>query len=91
MRFRAHAGRTRGDIPVFLRFAAVSAVTFLCAACAETTIEPPGAGAMHLISPAAAAELPPAKKTMSDKVLAAIALEAVTGRKPDPSRLTEPN
>ena len=27
-------------------------------------------------------------KTMADKVLAAIALERVTGRKPDPSRLT---
>ncbi len=28
------------------------------------------------------------KKTMSDKVLAAIALERVTGMKPDPGRLT---
>ena len=29
------------------------------------------------------------KKTLASKVLAAIALERVTGRKPDPSRLTE--
>lgn len=29
----------------------------------------------------------PLKKTMSDKVLAAIALERVTGLKPDPARL----
>ena len=33
----------------------------------------------------------PSKKTMASKVLSAIALERVTGRKPDPSRLTELN
>ena len=41
----------------------------------------------------AAVEPPPAdlpKKTMSDRVLAAIALERVTGLKPDPSRLGAP-
>ena len=31
------------------------------------------------------------KKSMAAKVLAAIALERVTGRKPDPTRLTELN
>ncbi len=31
------------------------------------------------------------KKTLAAKVLAAIALERVTGRKPDPTRLTELN
>lgn len=31
------------------------------------------------------------KKNMADKVLTAIALERVTGRKPDPSRLVEVN
>ena len=74
-----------------LRFPAVFAATLLCAACAETTIEPLGhaPGAMHIITPAAASELAPIKKTLSDKVLAAIALEAVTGRKPDPARLVE--
>jgi hypothetical protein len=33
----------------------------------------------------------PSKKTMASKVLSAIALERVTGRKPDPARLTELN
>jgi hypothetical protein len=36
-------------------------------------------------------ERDPAKKTMASKVLSAIALERVTGRKPDPSRLNELN
>lgn len=31
----------------------------------------------------------PSRKTLGDKVLTAIALERVTGRKPDPSRLVE--
>ncbi len=35
------------------------------------------------------APIPPLKKTMASKVLAAIALERVTGRKPDPARLAE--
>ena len=33
----------------------------------------------------------PSKKTMASKVLSAIALERVTGRKPDPARLSELN
>jgi hypothetical protein len=33
----------------------------------------------------------PAKKTLASKVLSAIALERVTGRKPDPARLIELN
>jgi hypothetical protein len=33
----------------------------------------------------------PAKKTLASKVLSAIALERVTGRKPDPARLVELN
>jgi hypothetical protein len=40
---------------------------------------------------AAEAERDPGKKTMASKVLGAIALERVTGRKPDPSRLTQLN
>jgi hypothetical protein len=40
---------------------------------------------------AAEADRDPSKKTMASKVLSAIALERVTGRKPDPSRLTELN
>lgn len=47
--------------------------------------------------PPQAAELDPEmeaqlrQKSLASKVLAAIALERVTGRKPDPSRLTELN
>jgi hypothetical protein len=40
---------------------------------------------------AAVAERDPAKKTLASKVLSAIALERVTGRKPDPARLNELN
>ena len=36
-------------------------------------------------------ERDPSKKTLASKVLSAIALERVTGRKPDPARLTELN
>ena len=47
----------------------------------------------HFAGPAQAAEpdRDPSKKTLASKVLSAIALERVTGRKPDPSRLTELN
>ncbi|HUC45232.1 MAG TPA: hypothetical protein VMR94_01665 [Hyphomicrobiaceae bacterium] len=37
------------------------------------------------------ADRDPSKKTLASKVLSAIALERVTGRKPDPARLTELN
>jgi len=40
---------------------------------------------------AADGELDASKKTMASKVLSAIALERVTGRKPDPARLNELN
>lgn len=40
---------------------------------------------------ASESERDPGKKTMASKVLTAIALERVTGRKPDPSRLTQLN
>jgi outer membrane murein-binding lipoprotein Lpp len=47
--------------------------------------------ASSLASPAQAAEadLDPSRKTLASKVLSAIALERVTGRKPDPARLNE--
>jgi hypothetical protein len=41
------------------------------------------------VARAADSERDPSKKTMASKVLGAIALERVTGRKPDPSRLTQ--
>lgn len=47
-------------------------------------------GAVAAYAPAGdgAGEVAP-RKTLASKVLAAIALERVTGRKPDPARLTE--
>ena len=52
-----------------------------------------------LTSPAQAAPAPPmpatvpdpSKKTLASKVLSALALERVTGRKPDPARLIDLN
>ena len=44
-------------------------------------------GSLDVVSPAEAAE--PAKKTLASKMLAAIALEKVTGLKPDPARFAE--
>jgi hypothetical protein len=57
----------------------------LVAGCANS--EPLSGG---FAAPAQAAEpqRDPAKQTMASKVLSAIALERVTGRKPDPARLT---
>jgi hypothetical protein len=60
----------------------------LLAGCAAN--EPLSGG---LAGPAQAAEVDqdPGKKTLASKVLSAIALERVTGRKPDPARLNELN
>lgn len=76
------------------RVAAVAAVALVCAACAnEHSAEPLGlrAGAMHVISPAAASELPALSphKSMAAKVLSSIAFEKVTGLPTDPARLGE--
>lgn len=56
-----------------------------------------GAGRIQVMSPAVAAESvsradtpeEPPRKTLGSKVLSAMALERVTGRKPDPSRFAE--
>jgi len=72
----------------------------LCAACANdspklmsyTASLPLGAAPQGSDSATAAAEAAthgPGRKTIADRVLTAIALERVTGLKPDPSRLTE--
>jgi hypothetical protein len=60
----------------------------LVAGCASSDPLPSG-----LAPPAQAAEQgrDPSKQTMASKVLSAIALERVTGRKPDPARLKELN
>lgn len=74
------------------------ATSSLLAGCANDT--PNFAGfasspsALAIATPAVAMgafgdEAPNFRKTMSDRVLTAIALERVTGLKPDPSRLSE--
>lgn len=71
-----------------LRGAIVILLGALLAGCANS--EPLSS---NLAPPAQAAEpmRDPAKKTLASKVLSAIALERVTGRKPDPARLIELN
>ncbi len=72
------------------RLLAVLALAALTAACANDRPSQlslaSGLGAADL---AAAPKEPPAKRTLSSRVLAAIALESVTGRRPDPGRLVE--
>ena len=74
-----------------LRISAVAVLCLSCAACANDGALGHQGGAMHLIGPAAAAEPADAMqhKTLAAKVMSAIALEKVTGRKPDPERLMQ--
>jgi outer membrane murein-binding lipoprotein Lpp len=73
---------------MLLRGAILILAGVLLAGCANS--QPLSTG---FAAPAQAAEpdRDPSKKTLASKVLSAIALERVTGRKPDPSRLTELN
>lgn len=83
------------------RAVVLGSLPLLCAACANepaprvlgyqasvpATMQTSRSGDLQ---PAGNGETQPVmKKNMADKVLAAIALERVTGRKPDPSRLIE--
>ena len=61
----------------------------LLAGCANNT--PLSTGFAPPAQAAAEPDRDPSKKTLASKVLSAIALERVTGRKPDPARLTELN
>ena len=75
---------------MLLRAGAVILAGALLAGCANNTplssgFAPPAQAA------AAEPERDPSKKTLASKVLSAIALERVTGRKPNPARLTELN
>jgi hypothetical protein len=80
---------------VIIRVGSLAAVALTCAACANER-QPSylgmranafRTGSLDVVSPAEAAE--PAKKTLASKMLAAIALEKVTGLKPDPARFAE--
>lgn len=64
--------------------------------CANATLTPPLGGGAALTSVGTGGSLgsepgggEAPRKTIASKVLAAIALERVTGRKPDPARFTE--
>ncbi len=59
----------------------------LLAGCANQPLSTGFAGPAQ----ATEADRDPGKKTLASKVLSAIALERVTGRKPDPARLNELN
>ncbi len=79
---------------MLVRSAPVLVIALLLAGCAN---EKPLGGNFGQTSslgvaqsgPDVGAAPPPFKKTMSDRILAAIALERVTGLKPDPSRFRE--
>ncbi len=75
----------------------ISSIGFALAGCANETPITSSLTPVSVLSaqtersPEAAGGLQPGqmpKKTLSDKVLTAIALERVTGMKPDPGRLT---
>lgn len=89
--------RNDGGWNVLARSAFVLSVPLMLAGCANEGPSLAGfasTSSLAIAAPAAAvaAPLPPPptfRKTMSDRVLTAIALERVTGLKPDPSRLSE--
>lgn len=82
-----------------LRACVIVATALACAGCAN---ERPAASLYYQAAglhsdpsaPTAEADIDrgqAVKKTMGAKVLTAIALERVTGRRPDPARLADPN
>lgn len=75
---------------MLIRGLVLGSMALACAGCAgesqlARSLQAPALTTSALAAPAPG-EMP--RKTMSDKILAAIALERVTGLKPDPSRLT---
>jgi hypothetical protein len=76
---------------MLLRAGVVVVAGVLCGGlggCANTS---PISSGLAPTAQAAEADRDPSKKTLASKVLSAIALERVTGRKPDPARLNELN
>lgn len=76
-----------------LRNVAIALLGLACAGCAnDGSVGSVGyqGGMMHLTGGAAAHDAAePGQKTLASKVMSAIALEKVTGRKPDPGRLMQ--
>jgi hypothetical protein len=90
-------GPSWGNTHVIIRVGSMAAVALTCAACAN---EPQPrylgmranafrTGALDPVSPAGVEPAEPAKKSLAAKMLTAIALEKVTGLKPDPARFAE--
>jgi hypothetical protein len=77
-----------GLMRMFVRGAIVVLAGALLAGCANGQ---PLASSLATPAQAAEPERDPSRKTLASRVLSAIALERVTGRKPDPSRLNELN
>lgn len=88
-------------VPVSKSVVAAILVGLLCAGCANATLSPslgsgnsfgnglPGVAGTATGDTGAVGESEVPRKTIASKVLAAIALERVTGRKPDPARFSE--
>jgi len=84
----AITGATDGGQGMLLRGGVIILTGALLSGCANN---PPIASSFAPPAQAAEVDRDPSKKTLASKVLSAIALERVTGRKPDPARLTELN
>ena len=80
--------RPKGAELMLVRGAILILAGVLLAGCANS---PPLSTGFAAPVQAAEPERDPSKKTMASRVLSAIALERVTGRKPDPARLTQLN
>lgn len=95
----------KGGPTMTIRFFSIATAALLCSACAKdplTNVTALQSPSLQVISPAEAHEATRVygatseneadllrHKTLAGKVLTAIALERVTGRAPDPARLSE--
>lgn len=78
---------------MFVRIISIIALCVSLAACAQTPLlsSPEfGAASLQAVPPVSAAEMQHlGHQTLAGKILTAIALERVTGLKPDPSRFSD--
>ena len=77
---------------MLIRALVVVALPLALTACANEQVSSQLLETSSLSAPSTAVEITPVdlpRKTLSDRVLAAIALERVTGLKPDPSRFAD--